>query len=107
MKGDVPAGALQMRGGDERITAVVSLAGKNETATGYRKELSNYLRNAGASFIHESFRGDSSGERGLLCFAHFRRTNDGRVHWLLLSEVSVFFFVVVFFLVEDFFFLVR
>jgi hypothetical protein len=107
MEVGVPSVAFQMRGGDHRIPTVISFAGENKTASGRWKKLPDNSSDAGAGFVHKHVSGNATSERGFLSRAHLRRANDGRVHWLLSSEVSVFFFVVVFFLVDDFFFLAR
>jgi hypothetical protein len=99
----IPSVAFQMRGGDYRIATVISFAGENKTAARRWKKLPDNSSDAGAGFVHKHVSGNATSERSFLSRAHLRRANDGRVHWLSLSEVSVFFFVV-FFLLDDFFF---
>ena len=86
-----------MRGRDESVAAVIALSSEAKAAAEPRKKLLDRLRDSGASRVHERFSRNSFRERGLLCRAHLRRSDDGRVHCSLGG-------VVCFFVLEDLFF---
>jgi hypothetical protein len=92
----MPAGAFQLRRGNEGIAAIVSFPRKDEAVAGTRKELLHGVSDAGPRLIHEGLGGDTASKRGIFCVTHLRRGNDRRVH--CSSELTFFFGVL-----EDFF----
>src|SRR6267378_5014204 len=86
-----------MRGRDESIPAVIAFSGETEAAPGPWKKLLHRASDSGTRHIHERFSRNSFREGGVFRGAHFRRTDDGRVHCSLAGTVC-------FFLLEDLFF---
>ena len=84
----MPAGALQLPGGHERVAAIVSFAGKDKAISGTREESLHRSGNAGAGLIHQVLSGNAPGKGRIFCIAHLRRGNDRRVHSVL--ELTVF-----------------
>ena len=97
MNVDIPAKTLQLCGGNERISAIVSFARKDKAIPGLRKELLHRLRDPGSSLIHQSFGRYPARKCRIFCLAHLRRSNDRQAH--CCSELTSFFRVL-----EDFFF---
>src|SRR5437762_6876160 len=96
MNDDMPTSALEVRRGNERIAAVISLTGKDQAVTGAREELLYCPRDSGTSLIHERLSRYSAGKRGVFCVAHLHRGNNRRGH--PASELASFFSVLVPFL---------
>src|SRR6266513_1650124 len=86
-----------MRSSDQSVPAIIAFSGKAKAAAGLWKKLLHRTRDSSTRGIHERFRRNSFRERGVLRGAHFRRTDDGRVHCSL--EVDLCFV-----LLEDLFF---
>src|SRR6267378_2616882 len=93
----VPADALQTRSGNDGVATVIAFSGEAKAAAGPRKKLLDRLRDSGPGPVHERFSRHSFRECGVFRRAHFRRSDDGRVHCSLGGVVG-------FFLLEDLFF---
>ena len=87
----LPACALEVRAGNERIATIVPLAGKDETIASTRKELSHRLCDPAARLIHQVLRRNATRECCIFCVAHLHRGNNRRVH--CASELTSFFSV--------------
>ena len=93
----VPACAFQVRSRDESVPPVITFSREAKAAAGLWKQLLHRACNSGTRVIHERFRRNSFGERGIFRGAHFRGTDDGRVHCSLEVDLG-------FVLLEDLFF---
>ena len=93
----MPASALQMGCRDKGVAAVITFSCEAMAAAGLWKKLLHCACDSSTRGIHERFRRNSFRERGVLRGAHFRRTDDGRVHCSLEVDLG-------FVLLEDLFF---
>ncbi len=69
---DLPTGALQLFGRDQRVAAVVTLSRKNDAAAGLGKELADRAGDADPGLVHQGLDGDLAGEGCLFSSLHLR-----------------------------------